>query len=61
MTLYLGGRKAIRRRVWNAGQEQTDVGIEGGVKGLICGVQPPDVLGEPVKRSGNTLLGCRDR
>src|SRR5712691_10018471 len=60
MALHLRGREALKRRVWNAGQEQTDEGIESGVKGLVRSVQPPDVLGEPVEGSGNALLGCRD-
>jgi hypothetical protein len=49
LALDFGGRKDVRRRVWNAGKEQPDEGVEGGIQGLVGGVQPPDVLGEAVE------------
>jgi hypothetical protein len=44
LALDIGGRKGDRRRVWNAGKEQADECVEGGIQGLVGGVQPTDVL-----------------
>jgi hypothetical protein len=49
VALDLGGRKGVRRRVWNAGKEQADEGVERGIQGLVGGVQSPDVFREPVE------------